>query len=103
MSEIDKPSKAEDEYFARQEFERRKQWAAERVSKMATEEKESAKKLHWMKCPKCGMDLATVDYQGVSIDRCTSCGGTYFDAGEFEEAMKRGGGFFHKVSSIFGP
>ena len=101
MTDFEKPSKAEDEYFARQEFERRKQWAAERVAKMATDEKENLKKLHFMKCPKCGMDLATVDFQGVSIDRCTSCGGTYFDAGEFEEVMKRGGGFLHKVGSIF--
>ena len=101
MSETDKPSKAEEEYFARQEFERRKQWAADRVAKMAEQEKENAKKTHWMKCPKCGMDLATVDFQGVAIDRCTSCGGTFFDAGEFEEVMKRGGGFLNKVHSIF--
>ncbi len=101
MSETEKPSKAEEEYFARQEFERRKQWAAERTVKMAAEEKQKAKALHWMKCPKCGMDLATVDFQGVSIDRCTSCGGTYFDAGELEEVTKRGGGFFERVASIF--
>ena len=101
MSEFDKPSKAEDEYFARQEFERRKQWAAERAKEMKTEEKESAKKLHWMKCPKCGMDLATVDFQGVSIDRCTSCGGTFFDSGEIEEVLNRDTGFLGKALSIF--
>ena len=101
MSEFDKPSKAEDEYFARQEFERRKKWADERAKEMKSEEIESVKKLHWMKCPKCGMDLATIDFQGVAIDRCTSCGGTYFDAGEIEEVMKRGGGFLSKALSIF--
>ena len=101
MSETEKPSKAEEEYFARQEFERRKQWAAERKAQMATEEKEQARKAHWMKCPKCGMDLATIDFQGVSIDRCTSCGGTYFDAGELEEILKREGGFLHRAVSIF--
>jgi uncharacterized protein len=101
MSEIDKPSKAEDEYFARQEFERRKQWAAERAKEKTVEEKENAKKLHWMKCPKCGMDLATVDFQGVSIDRCTSCGGTFFDAGEIEEVLNRDTGFLGKALSIF--
>jgi hypothetical protein len=101
MSDFDKPSKAEDEYFARQEFERRKQWAAERAKEKTGEEKEKAKQLHWMKCPKCGMDLATVDFQGVSIDRCTSCGGTFFDNGEIEEVLKRDTGFLGKALSIF--
>lgn len=102
MSNIDKPSKAEDEYFARQDFERKKQWAADRAKEMAVEQKEAAKKQHWMKCPKCGMDLATVDFQGVKVDRCTTCGGTYFDAGELEEVLKRDQGFLKKVHSIFG-
>lgn len=101
MSEIDKPSKAEDEYFARQEFERRKKWAQERHAEMATEEKEAAKKAHWMKCPKCGMDLVTVEFHGVSIDRCAACGGTYFDAGEIEELLKREHGFLHRAMGIF--
>ena len=101
MSEIDKPSKAEDEYFAREEFERRKRWATERAAEMAADQKERAKKDHWMKCPKCGMDLVTVQFQGVSIDRCTSCGGTYFDAGELEQVMKRGDRFMDRVMAIF--
>ena len=54
---LDKPSKAEDEYFARQELERRKKWAKEQAANMAAAEKENLKKAHWMKCPKCGMDL----------------------------------------------
>lgn len=101
MSDYEKPSKAEDEYFARQEFEKRKQWAKERASEMKVEEREAAKKLHWMKCPKCGMELSTLDFQGISIDRCTSCGGTFFDAGELEGLMKREGGFLHKALAIF--
>ena len=102
MSNIEKPSKAEDEYFARQEFERRKQWAAEQAAKLDSEQKEAAKKLHWMKCPKCGMDLTTVEYRGVSIDRCTACGGTFFDAGEIDELLKREHGFLGRAMSVFG-
>jgi rubrerythrin len=101
MPEFEKPSKAEDEYFARQEMERRKQRAASQGAKMATEEKERLKKQHWMKCPKCGMDLTTIDFQGVKIDQCPSCNGTFLDAGELQEILKRGGGFFGKVASIF--
>jgi uncharacterized protein len=101
MPEFEKPSKSEDEYFARKEMEQRKQRAAEQSGKMAAEEKERARKLHWMKCPKCGMDLTTIDFQGVKIDQCPSCNGTFLDAGELQEILKRGGGFFGKVASIF--
>lgn len=102
MSEFEKPSKAEDEYFARQEFERRKQWAVEEHAKLDLQQKEAAKKLHWMKCPKCGMDLATVQFHGVSMDRCAGCSGTFLDAGEMEELLKREHGFLHRAMAIFG-
>ncbi len=102
MSDLDKPSRAEDEYFAKQEIERRKKWAQERASSMATEEKERLKQLHFMKCPKCGMDLQTIDLHGVSVDQCATCGGVFFDAGEIDQAMQAGrGSVFDKVFSVF--
>lgn len=101
MSEIDKPSKAEDEYFAKQELERRKKWAQERAAQMAVEEKQKLKDLHYMKCPKCGMDLTTIDYKGLKIDRCPSCNGTWFDAGEMEQILEGDKGFLDRAMSIF--
>ena len=102
MSDLDKPSRAEDEYFARQELERRKKWAEEQAAKMASEEKERLRQLHYMKCPKCGMDLTTIEFQGISIDRCPSCNGTWFDAGEVEQLMQpQNSGMFGRVMSIF--
>jgi uncharacterized protein len=102
MSDIDKPSRAEDEYFARQELERRKKWAAEQSAKMAAEEKDRLKQLHFMKCPKCGMDLTTIEFQGISIDKCPNCNGTWFDAGEVEQLLEpKNSGLFGKVMSVF--
>lgn len=101
MSDFDKPSKAEDEYFARQELERRKKWAAEQGAKMATEEKERLKQLHYMKCPKCGMDLEEIELQGVKVDQCASCGGVFFDAGEVEQLEKKDAGVMSRVFSMF--
>lgn len=102
MSEIDKPSRAEDEYFARQELERRKQWAKEQSAKMATTEKERLRQLHDMKCPKCGMDLTTIEFRGIKLDRCPSCNGTWFDAGEVEQLLSpQNSGLFGKMMSIF--
>lgn len=102
MSEYDKPSKAEDEYFARQELERRKKWAQEQASKMATEQKDQLKQLHWMKCPKCGMDLKEIELHGVKVDQCASCGGVFLDAGEMEQIEKHEqGGVMGRVFSLF--
>ena len=102
MDNFDKPSKGEDEYFAKQEIERRKKWAAEQAAKMAGEEKQRLKDLHYMKCPKCGMDMQEIALHGVKVDQCPSCGGIYFDAGEIEQMMKGGtGGVMDRVLSIF--
>ena len=99
---IDKPSKAEDEYFQKQEIERRKRWAQEQAAKMAAGEKEKLKELHYMKCPKCGMDLQTIDFQGISVDHCPNCGGTWFDNGEVEQMLSpQNSGLFGRVMSIF--
>lgn len=102
MSEIDKPSKAEDEYFARQELERRKKWAQEQAAKMAADQKDQLKQLHWMKCPKCGMDLKEIEVHGVKVDQCANCGGVFLDAGEMEQIEKHEqGGVMGRVFSIF--
>lgn len=98
---IDKPSKNEDEYFARQELERRKKWAAEQAAKMQTEEKERIKQAHWMKCPKCGMDLQEIELHGVKVDQCSHCGGVFLDAGEIDQLGKHEEGVMNRVFSIF--
>lgn len=37
-----------------------------------------------MKCPKCTSTLEQVVYEGIEVDRCTSCKGIWFDIGEME-------------------
>lgn len=101
MSDFDKPSRAEDEYFAKQELERRKKWAQEQAAKMATDEKDRIRQAHWMKCPKCGMDLQEIALHGVKVDQCASCGGVFLDAGELDQLSKHEEGIASKVFSIF--
>ena len=79
-----KPSESEEEYFARIEFERRKLAERDKQEKMAAEEKEKLRRLHHMKCPKCGMDLIEVDYQSIKVDKCSGCEGVWLDPGELE-------------------
>jgi len=81
----DKPSKNEEEYFARRDAELlRQQREAARKSAVDVE-----RKTHYMKCPKCGYDLISGDWDGIQIDQCTHCHGIWCDAGEVEEILKR--------------
>lgn len=47
-------------------------------------ERRHQKELHWMKCPKCGHDLHEIEMGPVRVDKCSQCGGLYFDAGELD-------------------
>ncbi len=80
----DKPSKNEEEYFARRDAELLRQ-QREAARKSAAE---AERRLHYMKCPKCGYDLITGDWHGVQIDQCTHCHGLWFDAGEAEGLLQ---------------
>ncbi len=80
----DRPSKNEDEYFARRDAELLRQQRASAQQAAAQVERKS----HSMKCPKCGYDLITGDWDGIQIDQCTHCHGIWFDAGEAEALLK---------------
>jgi hypothetical protein len=82
------PSEKEEHYFLKLEIERKKKHEAERHAKIAEEEKKRRKDLHYMHCPKCGVDLTEIDYEGVKVDKCFSCGGVWLDAGELELVSK---------------
>lgn len=94
----------EDEYFARLEFERIKKIAAENEAQLRHQEKEELRKLHWMRCPKDGMELVEIEFSGVHIDKCAHCGGIFLDAGELDrlfEASKRPDGVLTKILGVF--
>jgi ribosomal protein L37AE/L43A len=84
----DKPSKNEDEYFARRDAELLRQ-QRDALKKTAAE---TERKTHYMKCPKCGYDLITGEWDGIQIDQCTHCHGIWFDAGEAETLIKKSSG-----------
>ena len=79
-----RPSEKEEEYFARQAFERKQKMEEEERNKLKAAEKERLKKLHYMHCPKCGSDLIEIDYKNVKVDKCSHCEGIWLDAGELE-------------------
>jgi len=96
-----KPTDQEEEFFARQEFERMKDKEEQRVRDLESAEKQKLQMLHYMHCPKCGMQLVEIDYRGIKIDRCTACDGVWLDAGELEEIAKLDAPLMGKFFSIF--
>ncbi len=79
----DKPSRNEDEYFAKQEAEKlRKQKAELAAAASATE-----RKSHYMRCPKCGAGLQSEELHSVQIDRCAECHGVWLDADEIDAVI----------------
>ena len=73
----------------------------ERHKKLAEEEKKRLKELHYMKCPKCGMELIEIDYKGIKVDKCSECEGVWLDAGELEAISKFEKTGLDKLFSVF--
>ena len=80
----DKPSKNEEEYFARQDAELLMKERETRAKAAVAAERRT----HLGKCPKCGSDLVRVELHGVQIERCPEDGGMWLEAGELELLTK---------------
>jgi len=87
---ISKPTSPEEEYFLREEIEKKRKLALKQSEEMAVQRKEELKKLHHMHCPKCGMDLHTIEKGKVQVDTCFNCHGVWLDAGELEQLVSAG-------------
>jgi len=92
----------ENDYFARIEFERLKKQVEDRQHEMKKEERERVRQLHWMRCPKCGMEMVEVEFEGIKVDKCSSCLGEFFDNGELEQlSSKTKPGFLRRLQELF--
>jgi hypothetical protein len=97
-----KPSDNEQEYFARQDLERKRRSALEHEERLKAAERAQLRERHWMRCPKCGMELLEVEYRGLKVDQCSSCDGVWLDAGELESiAASDKGGFLGGLQAFF--
>lgn len=96
-----KPSDAEDEYFVRQEAAKLRKAYAERQAQLQQDERDRERKLHYMKCPKCGTQLEEITFGGVSVDKCFNCEGMWLDDGELERLQTKEPGFLGKLLGAF--
>jgi uncharacterized protein len=95
------PSGPEEEYFARQEVERRRRLAEERQAQMEEEHRQEQRALHYMKCPKCGMQLEEISFGDVRVDKCFHCEGMWLDKGELERIHTKDTGFVGRLLHVF--
>jgi hypothetical protein len=94
---MDRPNQGqEDDWFRKHEQmmleaakEKRREREKDRVAAESEAERKRLREAHFMKCPKCGHDLATENLSGVEIDRCTFCEGIWMDAGELEQLFAK--------------
>lgn len=77
-----KASSSEEEYFAREDAEKKRKLALAVKREMQAAEQARLKELHWMHCPKCGMPMHEVKMRGVDVDVCFSCNGVFLEKGE---------------------
>ena len=84
MPTDEKPSRNEDEYFARQNLE----IIQEMRAKLDAERKKAERTANSNKCHKCGADLKEQHAEHVKIDECTECGGIWLDKGELDQLQR---------------
>ena len=94
-------SDKEEEYFAKIEIEKKRQLLEEQQRALEESEKTRLKELHYMRCPKCGMELQEIEFRNVKIDKCVSCEGLWLDAGELEALTQMDKKVSGKILGIF--
>lgn len=102
MNQSNKTSN-EEEYFAKQEIEKKRLYALKVKDNMEAREIDELKSKHFMHCPKCGFELHTVLFKGINIDKCGHCEGVWLDKGELEELAGEEGGIINSFLNILKP
>jgi hypothetical protein len=91
MSDRGTPGKAstsEDEYFVREDAEKKRKIALQAKREKEAAELKQLRDLHFMHCPKCGMQMQEIKFRGVDVDVCFACQGIFLDKGELEHLEK---------------
>ncbi len=78
----------ENEYFVREDAERKRKLAHAVRRELEEAERTRLRLLHWMHCPKCGLEMHDVTYRGMTVDVCFSCNGIFLDESELAHLQK---------------
>jgi len=79
-----KPSSSEDEFFAKEDAEKKRRLSQQVSKQLAADERKRLRDLHYMHCPKCGLKMQEVRLRGMDVEVCFACGGIFLDKGEID-------------------
>jgi len=79
-----KPSRPEEEFFVKEDAEKKRKMALEVAKQLAADERKRLRDLHFMHCPKCGLKMEEVYLRGMDVEVCFACGGIFLDKGEID-------------------
>ena len=96
-----KPHNHEKEFFAREELEKKHRLHEKQKSEVASKDLEERKKVHFMKCSKCGDDLKTIRVSFVDIEECPSCGAMVLDKGELAKLKTADNSILKSLLEVF--
>lgn len=82
MSTDNKPSRNENEYFAKQDAEAIREMRTKLDAERARVERRT------LRCPHCDVDLVEREQDQVKIDMCPQCQGVWLDSGELEQLRR---------------
>jgi len=89
MSEMTKPSHGEDEYFAKEEAERKRKLALQVKKETSEAEARRLKELHHQHCPACGQKMQELKLRGVPVDVCFACESVFLSHGELRQFQEQ--------------
>ena len=86
----------EEQHFKDQEQQALQQLRARLEEKRRQQADANADKDFFLRCCRCGGNMAEITIDEVVIDKCETCGGIYLDAGELDLLLKS-----HKPQSVW--
>ncbi len=89
MSDTVKPSQTEDDYFAKEDAEKKRKLAQKVHQDMAADEARRLRDLHHGHCPNCGQQMHEVKLRGVPVDICFACQGIFLQHGDVEAFQRQ--------------
>jgi uncharacterized OB-fold protein len=96
-----KPRQSEEEFFAREEAEKKHVLHETHQRQISAHERDERRKLHFMKCPKCGDNLSTIRIGFVDVEQCPDCGAMVLDRGELEKIRVAESGLLKSFMEVF--
>jgi Zn-finger nucleic acid-binding protein len=79
-----KPSSTEDEFFAKEDVEKKRKLALSVAKELAAGERKRLRDLHHLHCPKCGMKMQQLKLRGLEVEVCFACGGVFLEKGDID-------------------